>query len=194
MFFQIAYNNNILLETVIAAWEVFRYEPIQKSIRNSLHVDADGPFLPGGYQMSGCESLAPMLIIEDNQADIELALYAFKKIQFANPIEISRDGIEVFQKIIEWETGSVKPVCILLDLKLPRVNGFEILTRLKAAYPAIPVIILTSSNEDSDIKKAYSLGANSYIVKPVELGKFIEIANQINLYWVVLNAGFAGKI
>jgi CheY-like chemotaxis protein len=137
-------------------------------------------------------ALPPILLVEDNQTDIDLALYAFKKIQFANPIEICRDGVEVLAKIGNWEKGEAKPVCILLDIKMPRVDGLEVLAAVKEKFPSIPVIMLTTSNEASDIEKAYSLGANSYIVKPVELDNFVQIAQQIKLYWMVLNTSPAG--
>jgi CheY-like chemotaxis protein len=142
--------------------------------------------------MKDQESSAHILLVEDNQSDIELTLYAFNKIHFANPIEICRSGEEVFAKMSEWEGGTPVPLCILLDINMPRINGLEILTRLKLKFPSIPVIMLTSSNESSDIGRAYTLGANSYIVKPVNLDKFIQIAQQINLYWMVLNVPPAG--
>jgi CheY-like chemotaxis protein len=142
--------------------------------------------------MNEIPNTSSILLVEDNQADIDLALYAFKKAQFANPIEVCRDGEEVIEKIVGWENGLQKPICILLDLKMPRINGLEILVKIKEKFPGIPVIMLTSSNEVTDVEKAYSLGANSYIVKPVELDKFIQIAREIKLYWMVLNTSPAG--
>ena len=91
--------------------------------------------------------------------------------------------------IEKWEAGKPIPVVILLDLKLPKFNGLEVLKEIKShpVFKKIPVVVLTSSAEDSDINTAYKLGANSYIIKPVEFDKFIEVAAQIELYWTVLN-------
>ncbi|MFL6282624.1 MAG: response regulator, partial [Pyrinomonadaceae bacterium] len=87
------------------------------------------------------------------------------------------------------ESGDPVPVCILLDLKLPKISGLEVLRRLKAhpKYSAIPVIILTTSAEDHDVEEAYRLGCNSYIVKPVEFDKFMDVASQVEIYWCALN-------
>src|SRR5690606_7866979 len=93
-------------------------------------------------------------------------------------------------KMIErWEQGELVPSLILLDLKLPRLSGLEVLARLKghAAFAAIPVVVLTTSRDDGDVTRAYQLGANSYIVKPVDFDKFVEVAAQIEVYWTVLN-------
>lgn len=131
----------------------------------------------------------PILLIEDNPVDIDLTLRAFTKQNLTNPIEIARDGEEAISLIEKWEEGKPIPVVILLDLKLPKFNGLEVLKEIKShpAFRTIPVVVLTSSAEDSDIEAAYKLGANSYIIKPVEFDKFIEVAAQIELYWTVLN-------
>jgi hypothetical protein len=131
----------------------------------------------------------PILLIEDNPVDIDLTLRAFKKQNLTNPIEIARDGEEAINLIGKWKEGKSKPVVILLDLKLPKFNGLEVLKVIKThpVFKTIPVVVLTSSAEDSDINTAYELGANSYIVKPVEFDKFIDVAAQIELYWTVLN-------
>jgi CheY-like chemotaxis protein len=142
--------------------------------------------------MNESSGLPPILLAEDNQVDIELTLNAFKKIQIVNPIEICRDGVEVTEKMDEWEKGHPKPVCVLLDLKMPRMNGLEVLAVLKEKYRSIPVIVLTTSKESTDVQEAYALGANSYIVKPVGFESFVQIARHINLYWVVLNSIPAG--
>ena len=104
-------------------------------------------------------------------------------------LEVARDGEEALDWIARWESGHPVPVVILLDLKLPRVSGLEVLRQLKAhaEYCRIPVVVLTTSREDADIAAAYALGVNSYIVKPVEFEKFIDVAAQIDLYWCVLN-------
>jgi CheY-like chemotaxis protein len=131
----------------------------------------------------------PILLIEDNPVDVDLTVRAFKKQNLTNHIEIARDGEQAINMIAQWDAGSPVPVVILLDLKLPKYNGLEVLKEIKShpVFKTIPVVVLTSSAEDSDVKTAYQLGANSYIVKPVEFDKFIEVAAQIELYWTVLN-------
>ena len=131
----------------------------------------------------------PILLVEDNPMDIDLTRRAFARRRVFNPLEVVRDGEEALQLIARWESGDPMPVVILLDLKLPKVDGLEVLRRLKTEphCRSIPVIVLTSSSEDRDIQTAYDLGANSYIVKPVDFDKFLDVAAQINLYWNVLN-------
>ena len=130
-----------------------------------------------------------ILLIEDNPVDIDLTLRAFSKQNLTNPIEIARDGEEAISLIEKWEQGKPIPVVILLDLKLPKFNGLEVLKEIKShpSFRTIPVVVLTSSAEDSDIEAAYKLGANSYIINPVDFDKFMEVAAQIELYWTVLN-------
>lgn len=131
----------------------------------------------------------PILLVEDNPMDVDLTRRAFAKRNIANPLEVARDGEEALAWLPRWEAGEPLPVVILLDLKLPRVPGLEVLRQLKA-HPLcarIPVVVLTTSREDADVDAAYALGVNSYIVKPVEFEKFIEVAAQIDLYWCVLN-------
>lgn len=131
----------------------------------------------------------PILLVEDNPVDLDLTLRAFKRKRFANPIEVARDGEEALAFIQRWSAGEPLPVVILLDLKLPKVDGLEVLKQIKS-HPCsshIPVVVLTSSGEDRDIQTAYQLGANSYITKPVDFAKFIEVAEHIELYWCVLN-------
>ncbi len=137
----------------------------------------------------------PILLVEDNPVDVDLTLRAFKKQNLTNPIEIARDGEEAINLIGKWKEGKLIPVVILLDLKLPKFNGLEVLKEIKThpVFKTIPVVVLTSSAEDSDINTAYELGANSYIIKPVEFDKFIEVAAQIELYWTVLNISHIPK-
>jgi CheY-like chemotaxis protein len=142
--------------------------------------------------MSDITNSPSILLVEDNQDDIDLTMYAFSKANFINPIEVCRDGVEVIERMADWDRGIEKPLCILLDINTPRISGLEVLGLLKQKFPTIPVIMLTSSKEPVDIEKAYQLGANSYIVKPIGLDKFIEVARQIKLYWVVLNMPGAG--
>lgn len=131
----------------------------------------------------------PILLVEDNPVDLDLTLRAFARRHLANPVEIARDGEEALALMARWEAGEVLPVVILLDIKLPRVNGLEVLRQLKAheRFRRIPVVMLTSSAEDSDLRAAYDLGVNSYIVKPVDFSRFVDVAEQIEVYWCVLN-------
>ncbi|MEW6490491.1 MAG: response regulator [Thermodesulfobacteriota bacterium] len=131
----------------------------------------------------------PVLLIEDNPADVDLTLRAFARRKLANPVLVARDGEEALAFLPRWEGGEARPVVVLLDLKLPRVHGLEVLERFKANPVSrdIPVVVLTSSAEDGDIAAAYRLGANSYIVKPVDFAKFLEVAGRIELYWCVTN-------
>jgi CheY-like chemotaxis protein len=131
----------------------------------------------------------PILLIEDNPMDEDLTRRAFARRKVINPIEVARDGEQALEYLERWQAGSPLPVVILLDLNLPKVNGLEILRQFKASsyVQKVPVIILTTSAEDRDIKIAYELGANSYIVKPVDFEKFIEVAAHIDLYWNVIN-------
>jgi CheY-like chemotaxis protein len=131
----------------------------------------------------------PILLVEDNPVDLDLTLRALKSQKLDNPILTARDGEEALAFIKEWEKGEPRPVVILLDLKMPKVNGLEVLKVLKShpEYKTIPVVVLTTSSESSDVKTAYQLGANSYIVKPVDFEKFLDVAKQIDLYWRVLN-------
>jgi hypothetical protein len=131
----------------------------------------------------------PILLVEDNPIDLDLTLRAFSARKLTNPIQIARDGEEALAYIEKWENGDIVPVVILLDLKLPKVNGLEVLEVIKKhpTFKTIPVVVLTTSSESNDVKTSYELGANSYIIKPVDFDKFIEVAKQIELYWSILN-------
>lgn len=131
----------------------------------------------------------PILLIDDNPMDVELAQRAFQSNRLTNPIEVARDGEEALSWIPRWEAGESKPVLILLDINMPKVNGFEVLRGLRD-HPVsanIPVVVLTTSTTERDIEAAYDCGANSYIVKPVDFDKFREVAGRIQSYWTVLN-------
>jgi len=131
----------------------------------------------------------PILLVEDNPVDVDLTLRAFKRRKLANEVLVARDGEEALAWIPRWEAGEALPAVILLDLKMPKVDGLAVLRELKT-HPIlhrIPVVILTTSKEDKDISTAYDLGANSYIVKPVAFDNFMDVAQQIELYWCVLN-------
>lgn len=134
-------------------------------------------------------SIRSILLVEDNPMDLDLTLRAFARRKLINPVEVARDGEEALAWIPRWETGESLPVAILLDLKLPRVDGLEVLRQIKAhtVCRTIPVIVLTTSGEDGDVQAAYDLGANSYIVKPVDFSRFMEVVAQIELYWCVTN-------
>ena len=134
-------------------------------------------------------SVLPILLVEDNPMDLDLTLRAFRKKKFANEIQVARDGEEALAFFPRWEAGEAMPAVILLDINLPKVNGLEVLRQLKAheRFRRIPVVMLTSSREDRDLKRAYDLGVNSYIEKPVNFGKFMEVAEHIELYWCVVN-------
>jgi CheY-like chemotaxis protein len=131
----------------------------------------------------------PILLVEDNPMDLDLTLRAFNRKKFSNVIQIARDGEEALAYIGRWEAGEPLPAVILLDINLPKINGLEVLRQLKAheRFRRIPVVVLTSSREDRDLRTAYDLGVNSYIEKPVNFSKFMDVAEQIELYWCVLN-------
>ena len=135
-----------------------------------------------------------ILLVEDDSADAELTLRAFKARNFANQVFVARDGAEALDFF--FGDGShplrdigVVPKVVLLDLKLPKVDGLEVLRRLRAddRTRRIPVVILTSSREEPDIAAAYRLGANSYIVKPVDFEAFAGAVSGVGLYWLLLN-------
>jgi CheY-like chemotaxis protein len=134
-------------------------------------------------------SSRPILLVEDNPQDLDLTLRAFQRRNLANPIHVARDGQEALDFIPRWEAGETPPLVVLLDLKLPRVDGLEVLRHLRATpvSATLPVVVLTSSSEDRDVQTAYQLHANSYIVKPVDFDKFMEVAAQIELYWCLIN-------
>lgn len=135
-----------------------------------------------------------ILLVEDNPHDAELTLRALKKSKLTNVILHLKDGAEALDYIFGtgvYEGRNIKqgPKLILLDIKMPKVDGLEVLKRVKAdeRTKAIPIVILTSSAEESDIISSYNLGVNSYIVKPVDFSKFIQSVMDVELYWMVLN-------
>ena len=135
-----------------------------------------------------------ILLIEDNADDLEMTLHALRKGKIANHIQVVRDGAEAIEFIFcegafatrKMEDG---PKVILLDLKLPKVGGKEVLARLKSDPRTrhIPVVVLTSSQEQSDVIESYHLGVNSYIVKPVSFELFVEAVQKLGMYWLLLN-------
>jgi CheY-like chemotaxis protein len=131
----------------------------------------------------------PILLVEDNPMDVDLTLRAFQRRRVTNPVHVARDGEEALAWLPRWEAGEPTPLVILLDLKLPRVDGLEVLRQIKShpTLRAIPVVVLTTSAEHADVNTAYQLGANSYIVKPVEFEKFMEVSEKLDVYWTLLN-------
>lgn len=130
-----------------------------------------------------------ILLVEDNAHDAELTLRALKQRNLANRVHVCRDGAEAIDFFDDVSEAAATPKVILLDLKLPKVDGLEVLQRLKssARTKTIPVVVLTSSREEPDIEKAYALGANSYIVKPVDFEAFARAVSDVGLYWLLLN-------
>jgi CheY-like chemotaxis protein len=134
-------------------------------------------------------TINPILLVEDNPMDVELTKRALARHKVANPVVVARDGEEALAYLPRWEAGEPLPVVILLDLHLPKVDGLQVLSQIKShpQFRTIPVVVLTTSSEDRDMQTAYQLGANSYIVKSVDFDKFMQVAEQIELYWCVLN-------
>jgi two-component system, response regulator len=133
--------------------------------------------------------LANILLVEDNPNDVELTLRAFAANRISNEIAVVRDGADALDYVFGDAARAAALSVILLDLKLPKVDGLDVLKRLKSDQTTkhIPVVIMTSSQEESDRISTYDLGANSYIVKPVDFEKFTESVRLIGLYWLLLN-------
>jgi CheY-like chemotaxis protein len=133
----------------------------------------------------------PILLVEDNPDDEALTLRAFNKNRIGNQVVVARDGVEALDYLFgnghhAGRDLAVQPAVVLLDLKLPRIDGLEVLRRIRAneRTSLLPVVILTTSKEQQDIYEGYSLGANSYIRKPVDFEKFIQAVGQLGLYWL----------
>lgn len=133
-------------------------------------------------------------LVEDNPDDEALTLRALKKNNILNQVVVARDGAEALDYLFgagkySGRDPNLLPHVVLLDLKLPKVDGLEVLRQLRASERTklLPVVILTSSNEEQDRYRGYDLGANSYVRKPVDFTKFIEAVRQLGLYWLVLN-------
>jgi two-component system, response regulator len=134
-----------------------------------------------------------ILLVEDNPNDVELTLHAFRKNNLSSRIDVVRDGVEALDYI--YRTGQYTdrengdPRLILLDLKLPRLNGLQVLERLKSdpEKKKIPVVVLTSSQQEQDILSSYNLGANSYVRKPVNFDRFTDVVRDMGFYWLQLN-------
>jgi len=140
-----------------------------------------------------------ILLIEDNPIDAELTMRSLKEANFVNKLYWVKDGQEGLEFLYRTDAYAARddddhPKLILLDLKMPKVNGIEVLQRIKSdeRLRSIPVVVMTSSNEQSDITESYQLGANGYVVKPVEFGAFVEAISKIGMFWLMVNRGLRG--
>lgn len=137
-------------------------------------------------------SRVEILLVEDNPHDIELTLHSLRKNNITNHVHVVRDGVEALEFIFGADGAGRPPEgpkVVLLDLKLPKVDGMDVLRRIKSDPRTceIPVVVLTSSREERDIVESYKLGVNSYIVKPVDFTQFVDSVRQLGLYWMLLN-------
>ena len=132
-----------------------------------------------------------ILLVEDNASDEKLTLLAFKKCGIANDIVVARDGAAALDYFFGAGEQARRPLpaVVLLDLKLPKVDGLEVLRRLRAdeRTRCLPVVVLTSSKEEEDVGRSYSLGANAYVRKPVDFAEFAQVARTLGLFWLLLN-------
>lgn len=128
-----------------------------------------------------------IVLVEDNHDDEFLTLRAFKKNNFSNPVTVARDGAEAIEVLLGPDR--VEAALVLLDLRLPKIHGLEVLERLRAdpRTKLVPVVVLTSSAEEPDLRRAYDLGANSYVRKPVDFAEFLEKASHLGMYWLMIN-------
>ncbi|WP_428606837.1 response regulator [Sedimenticola sp.] len=135
-----------------------------------------------------------ILLVEDNPDDELLTIEALSANRVKNPVVVARNGVEALDYLFARGNFSDRnindlPAVVLLDLKLPKIDGLEVLNKIRAdgRTRLLPVVILTSSNEEEDRLKGYSLGANSYVRKPVDFDEFVKVAGQLGLYWLLLN-------
>ena len=137
--------------------------------------------------------LRPILLVEDNPKDLELTLAALAKCQLANEIVIARDGVEAldfpYRRNAHAARAAGDPSVVLLDLKLPKLDGLQVLEKIKSdpTQRQIPVVMLTSSREESDLLRSYELGVNAFVVKPVDFNAFFEAIQDLGMFWAVLN-------
>ena len=139
------------------------------------------------------KTLPNIILVEDNPDDERLAIRALRKGNVANEILVARNGEEAINMIL---SADPLPCVVLLDLKLPKIDGLEVLRRIRAEprTKLLPVVVLTSSSEDRDIVESYSLGANSYVRKPVEFDRFTEAVRQLGLYWALVNESLPKRL
>jgi two-component system response regulator len=133
-----------------------------------------------------------ILLVEDNRDDVKLTLRALKSNNITNEVIVAEDGVQALEYLFGKEGGSAPsemPAVVLLDLKLPKLNGMEVLQRIRSDERThlLPVVILTSSDEERDVLDGYSFGANSYVRKPVDFVEFTQAAKQLGLYWLLVN-------
>ena len=146
------------------------------------------------------EVLKRILLVEDDPKDIELTLNALDEYNLANEVEIVRDGVEALDYLYRRESFADRPagnpVVILLDLKMPKLDGIQILQQLKSdeKMRLIPVVVLTSSRESRDLKECYKLGVNAYVVKPVRFQEFVEAVKQVGVFWALINEPSPGSV
>ena len=144
--------------------------------------------------------LKPILLVEDDKRDLELTLIALERSQLANEVVVLRDGAQALEYLQREGDHAARaegnPAVILLDLKLPKVTGLEVLEAVRAnpALRSIPVVMLTSSQEESDVLKSYELGVNAYVVKPVEFNQFVSAIAELGVFWAVLNEPPPGSL
>jgi CheY-like chemotaxis protein len=137
--------------------------------------------------------LKPILLVEDNPKDLELTLLALARSNLANEVVVVRDGVEAIDYLFcqgEFtDRPRGNPAVVLLDLKLPKIDGLEVLEKIKAEHDlqSVPVVILTSSREEKDLLRGYSLGVNAYVVKPVDFLEFMQAIQELGVFWAVLN-------
>lgn len=134
-----------------------------------------------------------ILLVEDNPRDVELTLSALGEHNLANEVVVTRDGVEALDYLYRREQfklrGSGNPAVILLDLKMPKMDGLEVLRRIKSDsdLKSIPVVMLTSSREEKDLVTSYNLGVNAYVVKPVDFSEFVGAVKELGIFWAILN-------
>jgi CheY-like chemotaxis protein len=144
--------------------------------------------------------LKRILLVEDNPNDIELTLAAFAENHLANEVVVARDGVEaldfLFRRGIFKMRHPGNPAVVLLDIKLPKVDGLEVLKQLKEDddLRPVPVVMLTSSSEEMDLARSYKLGVNAYVVKPVDFNEFVTALNKLGLFWAVINQPPPGSV
>jgi two-component system, response regulator len=131
----------------------------------------------------------PILLVEDNPDDVLLTMRAFKKNRIRNEIIVAPDGEQALRHLLPAEGEALYPALVLLDIKLPKIDGLEVLRRIRAddRTRSLPVVVLTTSNEERDIVTSYRLGANSFVRKPVVFDEFVAAVNALGVYWLLIN-------
>jgi two-component system response regulator len=132
----------------------------------------------------------PILLVDDNPDDVTFTLRAFKQNNISNEIVVAADGEQALQILLPENAGrAFQPALVLLDLKLPKIDGLEVLRRIRAdpRTQSLPIVVLTTSSEDTDIARSYELGANSFVRKPVVFSEFLSAAKMLGVYWLLVN-------